>query len=88
MITDLSAASLSEAIHAREVSCHEVMDAYLDRIDEQNPAVNAIVSRRDRGELLAEADVCDLELDHDLSRGWMHGMPQAIKDLADTKGIR
>ncbi len=88
MITDLSAASLSEAIHAREVSCHEVMVAYLDRIDEQNPAVNAIVSRRERDELLAEADVCDLELDHDLSRGWMHGMPQAIKDLADTKGIR
>ena len=88
MITDLTAAALSEAIHAREVSCHEVMDAYLDRIDEQNPAVNAIVSRRDRDELLAEADVCDLELDHDLSRGWMHGMPQAIKDLAETKGIR
>ncbi len=88
MITDLSAAALSEAIHARDVSCRQVMDAYLDRIDEQNLAVNAIVSRRDRDELLAEADVCDLELDHDLSRGWMHGMPQAIKDLADTKGIR
>ena len=88
MITDLSATTLSEAIHAREVSCREVMDAYLDRIDEQNPAVNAIVSRRDRHELLDEADVCDMELVHDLSRGWMHGMPQAIKDLAETKGIR
>lgn len=88
MITDMPAAALSEAIHAREVSCHEVMAAYLDRIDEQNPAVNAIVSRRDRNELMAEAVVCDLELDHDLSRGWMHGMPQAIKDLAETKGIR
>ncbi len=88
MITDLTATALSEAIHAREVSCHEVMGAYLDRIDEQNPAVNAIVSRRGRDELLAEADVCDMELDHDLSRGWMHGMPQAIKDLAETKGIR
>ena len=54
-ITELSAAELSEAIHGGEVSCREVMAAYLDRIDEQNPAVNAIVSLRDRDELLAEA---------------------------------
>ncbi|MGB8860274.1 MAG: amidase, partial [Ilumatobacteraceae bacterium] len=87
-ITDYSAAALSEAIHDRDVSCREVMGAYLDRIDEQNPAVNAIVSLRDRDQLLAEAEVCDQELAHDLSRGWMHGMPQAIKDLAETKGIR
>ena len=87
-ITDLSAAELSGAIHARDVSCREVMAAYLDRIDEQNPAVNAIVSRRERDELLAEAAACDEEIAHDLSRGWMHGMPQAIKDLAETKGIR
>ena len=87
-ITDLSAAHLSEAIHGGDVSCREVMTAYLDRIDERNPAVNAIVSLRDRDELLAEAAECDLELAHDLSRGWMHGMPQAIKDLAETKGLR
>ena len=44
--TALGAAELSERIHAREVSCREVMDAFLDRIDERNPVVNAIVSRR------------------------------------------
>ena len=52
-----------------------------------NPAVNAIVSRRDRDELIAEASVCDEEIAHDLSRGWMHGIPQAIKDLAEAKGL-
>jgi amidase len=86
-ITDFSAAALSEAIHSREVSCREVMDAYLDRVDDENPAVNAIVSRRDRDDLMTEARVCDEELAHDLSRGWMHGMPQAIKDLADVRGM-
>jgi amidase len=86
-ITEFSAAQLSEAIHARQVSCREVMDAYLDHIDVCNPAVNAIVSRRDRDELLAEASVCDEEIAHDLSRGWMHGIPQAIKDLAEAKGL-
>ena len=87
-ITDLSAADLSEAIHRRDVSCREVMASYLDRIDERNPAVNAIVSRRDRDELLAEAATCDDELVGGHSRGWMHGMPQAIKDLLPTKGLR
>ncbi len=87
-ITGLSAAQLSELIHARGVSCREVMAAYLDRIDERNPAVNAIVSLRDRDELLAEAAICDDEIAHDRSRGWMHGMPQAIKDLSETKGLR
>ena len=86
-ITELSAAELSEAIHGRDVSCREVMNAYLDHIDKRNPALNAIVSRRDRDELLAEANECDEEIANDLSRGWMHGMPQAIKDLAAAKGL-
>ena len=64
------------------------MTAYLARIDQCNPAVNAIVSLRDAEQLLAEAAACDEELAHGLSRGWMHGMPQAIKDLAETKGLR
>jgi amidase len=87
-ITELGAAQLSESIHLRQVSCREVMAAYLDRIDERNPAVNAIVSLRDRDDLTAEAAECDDEISHDVSRGWMHGMPQAIKDLAETKGLR
>ena len=85
---NLNAAELSLAVHAREVSCREVMAAFLDRIDERNPALNAIVSLRDRDELMAEAAVCDDELAAGFSRGWMHGMPQAIKDLAETKGLR
>lgn len=87
-ITELGAAALSEHIHSREVSCREVMTAFLDRIDLRNPELNAIVSRRDREVLMAEAATCDEEIAHDLSRGWMHGMPQAIKDLAETRGLR
>jgi amidase len=87
-LTTLGAADLSDAIHARELSCREVMASFLDRIDERNPALNAIVSRRDRDVLMAEAAGCDQEIAHDLSRGWMHGIPQAIKDLAETRGLR
>ena len=87
-ITELAAAELSESIHRRDVSCREVMAAYLDRIDEQNPAVNAIVSLRDRDVLMAEAAMRDDELTDGVSHGWMHGMPHAVKDLAETKGLR
>jgi len=63
------------------------MAAFLDRIDERNPAVNAIVSLRDRDQLLAEAALRDDEMANGNSIGWMHGMPQAIKDLQAAKGL-
>ena len=86
-ITAVGAAALSEMIHTRHVSCREVMDAFLDRIDARNGTSNAIVSRRDREVLLAEAGERDAELVADESRGWMHGLPQAIKDLSETRGL-
>jgi amidase len=87
-IVELDAIELSRAIHARQVSCHEVMQAYQAQVERFNPAVNALVSLRSDEDVLAEAVQRDRELDQGQSRGWMHGMPQAIKDLAATKGVR
>ena len=86
-LTALDASALSEAIHARRVSCREVMQAYLARIARLNPAHLAIVSLRPADALLAEADACDAELARGQSRGWLHGIPQAIKDLAHAAGL-
>jgi hypothetical protein len=86
-IVSMPAYRLSAAIHLKEVSCREVMTAYLDHIDRVNPKVNAIVARRERSALLAEAAEKDAQLASGQSSGWMHGMPQAPKDLAATKGI-
>ncbi|MGZ8259259.1 MAG: amidase [Caldimonas sp.] len=86
-ITDLDADALSRAIHAKDVSCREVMRATLDRIAAVNPQVNAIVSLQDEGDLLRQADARDAALALGRSCGWMHGMPQAIKDAAETAGI-
>ena len=86
-ITALDATALSEAVHARRVSCREVMQAYLARIARLNPTYNAIVSLRPDDALLAEADACDAELARGASRGWLHGVPQAIKDLANAAGL-
>jgi amidase len=87
-IVAMDALALSRAIKAKQVSCVEVMNAYLDRIDALNPKVNAIISLQDRGDLIAQAQARDAELARGEYRGWMHGLPQAIKDLIATKGIR
>ncbi len=86
-IVMLDAVALSRAIQTRQVSCVEVMGAYLDQIDRLNPRVNAIVALRDRAALLHEARARDDELARGTVRGWMHGFPQAIKDLEPTRGI-
>lgn len=79
---------LSARINRRAVSCREVMAAHLDWIDRVNPAVNAIVSMVDRPTSLAAADSADAEIAAGRYRGWMHGLPHAVKDLAATRGIR
>ena len=86
-IVALEATALSRAIRAREVSCRETMDACLDRIDRLNPTYNAIVSLLPREQLLAQADERDAQLARGEWLGWMHGMPQAIKDLSPAAGL-
>jgi amidase len=83
-LTDTSASGLARMIVARQVAPSEVMAAYLDRITAVNGAVNAVVSLRDRDELIAEAK----QADDALSSGWLHGLPLAVKDLCATKGLR
>jgi amidase len=87
-IVMMDAATLSRAIHARKVSCVEVMSAYLDHIDLLNPKVNAIVALQDRGSLLAQARERDAQLGRGESMGPLHGLPHAVKDLQPVKGIR
>jgi amidase len=84
----MDALPLGRAIRAKQISCVEVMNAYLDHIDRFNPKVNAIISMRERKELVAEAQTRDDQLKRGEDMGPLHGMPQAIKDLAATKGIR
>ncbi|WP_221775151.1 MULTISPECIES: amidase [unclassified Pseudomonas] len=86
-IVELDALALSAAIHGRELSCREVMQAYLTQIERVNPQANALVSLREPEILLDEAEQRDRQLARGQSLGWMHGMPQAVKDLAATAGL-
>ena len=86
-IVSLSAIELSAKIRDRALSCKEVMQSYLTHIERINRPFNAIVSIRDRDQLLLEARQCDEELSKGMYHGWMHGFPHAVKDLADAKGL-
>ncbi|HEY2272233.1 MAG TPA: amidase [Jatrophihabitantaceae bacterium] len=88
MLEFRDATELSAAIRGRSVSCVEVMNAHLDLIERINPHVNAVVSLRPRDELLAEAAEKDRRLDAGQYDGWMHGLPHAVKDLADVAGMK
>jgi amidase len=81
--TQLSATDLARRIARREVSCVAVMTAFLDRIDAINPSVNAIVSRVEGSTLLAQA----ADYDRGESRGPLHGLPFAVKDLEAVAGL-
>ncbi len=83
-VLELTLADLTERLAARALSAREVMTAVLDRIDAVNGQVNAVVSLRDRADLMAEAT----EVDAGPWRGPLHGVPIAVKDLVEVKGIR
>lgn len=83
----LEAHQLSRLIRNKEISCREVMEIYLDHIESFNPRVNAIVSMRDKSQLLKEAQEKDIALAKGDYQGWLHGIPFAVKDLALTQGI-
>ena len=83
-LCQLSASDLARQIAGRKLAPSEVMAACLSRIAALNPAINAIVSLRDPDRLMAEARAAD----DAPPKGWLHGIPFAVKDLCATQGLR
>jgi amidase len=84
----LGAAALSAALRSGSLSAEAVMENMLARIAGINPQINALVSLRPDRDLLAEARMLDRERAEGTMRGPLHGVPIAIKDLSEAKGIR
>ena len=83
----MDGAALSHAVKSKQVSCIEVMTAYLDHIGIFNPGVNALISMQPRDVLLEQANERDAQLARGEYLGWMHGFPHAVKDNIAVKGI-
>jgi len=80
------ATELALLIRTKQLSSREVVQAHLDRIENINPKVNAIVT------LLAEdalrgADAADNAVKNGEALGPLHGVPFTIKDAIDTAGV-
>jgi amidase len=82
-ILKLDATVLAGRIADGTLTAEALMIATLDHVDALNPALNAIVSRVDRETLLAQARAADAGP----RKGPLHGLPIAVKDLADVAGI-
>lgn len=86
-ITCLSLSQLIKAIREGRLTAEAVMAGHLDRIDRFNPEINALVSLRSREALLAEARAKDAAYAAGSPLGVLHGVPVAIKDLSEAKGL-
>ena len=82
-----SARDLAKQIRSRQLSCREVMTAFLAQIARLNPQLNAIVARLDDDACLALADKADAALGNGVSIGPLHGLPTAFKDLEPAVGF-
>jgi amidase len=80
-----SATSLVRALRQRKVSSLELLNAYLKRIDQVNPAINAVVVQ-DRRAARAQARKADEEAARGIWRGPLHGLPMTVKEAFDLKG--
>jgi len=79
----MGALAQSEALAEGNLTAEALMEATLARIEAVNRQVNAIVSLRSADLLMAEARAADAAP----RSGWLHGIPMAIKDLADAEGL-
>ena len=89
MPADLHYLSLDEVakrLKARKLRSVEVTEAILDRIDKLDPKLKAFATiTRERA--LGEAKARDTETAAGKSRGPLHGVPIAVKDLCNTAGV-
>ncbi len=86
-IPSLSATELGSAIARKEVSPVEAVEAYLERIRQVDPKVNAYITVCAE-EARQSARQAEEEIQRGQYRGPLHGVPIAVKDQIHTKGIR
>ncbi|MBN1613626.1 MAG: amidase [Deltaproteobacteria bacterium] len=83
----MSGQEIAAAIRIGELSPSEVVEAFLSRIDQVNPRINAFVTLR-ADEARREAEEAHKALKRGDRTGPLHGVPVAVKDNMPVKGVR
>lgn len=81
------AGELLAALRAKEVGSAELLDHLLDRVEQLNPAINAVVTL-DAERARARARAADDARARGESWGPLHGLPMTVKDAFETEGVR
>ncbi|MFX1505521.1 MAG: amidase [Promethearchaeota archaeon] len=82
-----SAAELAKEIKDGNLSPVEILEAYLNRIEEINPKINAIVTLIEES-ARKEAKKAEERVGEGKELGVLHGVPIVIKDNIPVRGVR
>lgn len=85
-LTALTIAELGSGIASRRISVTQVVRAYLHRIEDCEDRVRSYLHLC-ADDALSQAEALDAELAAGRSRGPLHGVPIAVKDMIAVKGL-
>ncbi|MEH2478419.1 amidase [Nitrobacteraceae bacterium AZCC 2146] len=81
---ELTAIALAKALERREISARDALEAHLARITAHDAQFSAFITV-DADGARRQADACDAARG---PTGPLHGVPIAVKDLTNTRGLR
>ena len=81
-----TASELTQALRDRSVSSRELLEHALARVEEHNPALNAVVAL-DVERARAVADAADAATARGDAVPPLHGLPMTVKDVWETEGL-
>lgn len=82
----LSARQLLQGLKKGEISSRALLETYIARIEEKNPALNAVVAM-DLDAARKRADAADKAIANGEDWGPLHGLPVTIKDTYEVPGM-
>jgi amidase len=88
-VTDIAfapARRLAAMVRRRKISCLELLDHYVNRVERYNPLVNAIVAT-DLPGARKHARLADRALDKGEVWGPFHGLPMTVKEAIQVAGF-
>jgi amidase len=82
----LTVRDLTRMLRDRQISALELLELQLDRVQEVNPAINAVVAF-DEERARKDAKRADEATARGKSLGPLHGLPMTVKDVFETAGM-
>src|SRR5687768_6663293 len=86
-LTELTAFQIAAQVKAKKISCREVTDDFLERIEAVEPRVQSFVTVTAE-QARQRADALDKRIAGGEDIGALGGVPVAVKDLICTRGIK